>query len=400
MSTLRISLAIAALLSIGVPARLAVGQIVTGASSGKHPTLFIEPDAFNPDFQFFAPAEVTDYETGADRDPNKGFFFTFERLYINVTRPETDSAPPLGINPPVDTPFRSANIRETQSPWEGDFTWGNRIELGYMDCEDKGWSLVGWHIDGPNQENTFQQIDILAFYSIDKPPPGLQSDDFAVNDIRATFPIQLTESVNVAKFGSIELNRLFERHYFHNGGAVEPFIGFRYAKFEDFYNRTDYTRASLSPLGGVVDDTDIKESERNVHENNLLGGQLGFRTFKESGHWKLSAEGRAFAFANFQYYTTTSERFVYTADSGPAPTQFPPFYRLEQRVTNHANNDEFVWGGELKADAAYQLTKYISFRVGANFIDLGQGISRGRFFNNHTQDVQMAGVSFGIDINR
>ena len=35
----------------------------------------------------------------------------------------------------------------------GDFTWGNRFDLGFVDDDSKGWIGTIWHIDGPNVED-------------------------------------------------------------------------------------------------------------------------------------------------------------------------------------------------------------------------------------------------------
>src|SRR5262245_54592339 len=71
---------------------------------------FRDAGYFEPDFQFFAPAEVNDF--GGEEKPNTGIYVTFDRTYVNVTRP-------------IDRySFGSGN--------QGDFTWGNRMEVGYM----------------------------------------------------------------------------------------------------------------------------------------------------------------------------------------------------------------------------------------------------------------------------
>ena len=69
---------------------------------------FIEPDYFEPDYHFCAPAQVDPYSGG--EAPNVGFFADVDRLYINVSRPEGQ-----------DSLF---------SGYDGDFTWGNRLDLG------------------------------------------------------------------------------------------------------------------------------------------------------------------------------------------------------------------------------------------------------------------------------
>ena len=90
---------------------------------------FIDPGYFQPDFQWFAPAEVSDY--GGGEPPNHGIYVTFDRTYVNVTRP-------------ID---RFSMGSQNQ----GDFTWGNRMEVGYMTGDPKGWQAVLWHVNGPNE---------------------------------------------------------------------------------------------------------------------------------------------------------------------------------------------------------------------------------------------------------
>src|SRR4029079_12557515 len=90
---------------------------------------FLDPGYFNPDFQFFAPAEVDDF--GGEEKPNTGLYVTFDRTYVNVT-------------PPVDRfSMGSGN--------QGDFTWGNRMEVGYMKGDPNGWQAVIWRVNGPNE---------------------------------------------------------------------------------------------------------------------------------------------------------------------------------------------------------------------------------------------------------
>jgi hypothetical protein len=61
---------------------------------------------------------------------------------------------------------------------------------------------------------------------------------------------------------------------------------------------------------------------------------------------------------------------------------------------------QFTFGGEIRGEASYELTRDVNLRVGFVFLDLGTGIGRGdtRAFNN--QSVQMSGVTFGFTVNR
>ena len=122
-------------------------------------TPFIDPNAFDPDFQFFAPAELGDF--GNPPDPNTGWFGAYNRLYIYVTRPELE-----------------------QSATSGDFTWGHRYDLGYMTEEDRGWWFTYMSVHGPNEYdvlrtpliNRFNEDDTSGDDDDDNPPVFPQQD--------------------------------------------------------------------------------------------------------------------------------------------------------------------------------------------------------------------------------
>jgi hypothetical protein len=134
----------------------------------------------------------------------------------------------------------------------------------------------------------------------------------------------------------------------------------------------------------------------SVFENYMIGGQLGGRLFRQTGHWLLSADVRVFAVQNFQTLNRQqlSQITRYTALNGDVElNQF-------NRVDTFAEAQEFVWGGEVRGEASYELTRDISLRFGMVFIDLGQGIGRSRSINDNREDVQIAGLTFGLTINR
>src|SRR6478609_2358113 len=152
---------------------------------------FVDPGYFNPDFQFFAPAEVDDF--GGEEKPNTGIYVTFDRTYVNVTRP-------------IDRfSMGSGN--------QGDFTWGNRMEVGYMKGDPSGWQAVVWRVNGPNEnfvssDFTERFTDNAGTLILNVPQPG------AVN------------SVNNLKMSSFELNKVFRLKPYHNGTIMEPILGY------------------------------------------------------------------------------------------------------------------------------------------------------------------------------
>ncbi len=135
----------------------------------------------------------------------------------------------------------------------------------------------------------------------------------------------------------------------------------------------------------------------------MVGGQLGFRYFNYYKRWTLSGELRAFGMQNFQnslYHQRTqiTEYDGVGLDTDVVITDYnSTFIRT--------SNSEFVVGFEARAEAAYQITKYFSVRGGIDVLDFAKGIWRGANpnfgnVNNHSQDVQMAGINFGLQLNR
>jgi hypothetical protein len=275
-----------------------------------------------------------------------------------------------------------------------------------------GWGISLLHLDGPNESLvTFQER--LVPFNEDDDPPGSGGEPLLQD--RNPRRYLLTDSINNLKFSSFELNRVWRRKQFHNGGVLEPFIGFRYMNFKDFGRRDNYTRYAEDIVGDEVPFTDPRRegpyedyiTERTLFENMMIGGQLGVRLHKQSGHWLLSGEFRAFAVENFQYFTHRTERFLTRS-----PLNDDIELEIHEESILHDNFNEFVWGGEVRGEASYQLTRDISLRTGFMVIALGQGIARGVFERTEVQDpfpflaadrdqsTWMAGVTFGVSINR
>lgn len=348
---------------------------------------FIEPDRFDPDYQFFAPADVDPYSGG--QEPNVGFYGSYSRMYINVSRPEGS-----------DSLF---------SGFDGDFTWGNRLDIGYMTPERIGWMTSVWHIAGPNEYLNLTQ-ERLNRRNEDDPSDGLGGDvtDGILPQDRNPRTYDLSASMNVARFTSFEINRVFRRKELHYGGLFEPFIGMRYMKFIDFGRRAEYARFADDADGNIdltsptVDGPyEVYTTNRSEFENTMLGGQIGFRLSKQTGHWLLSTEFRAFAMQNWQFFrlkaTETQTRYdTDTAGDTGAVVE------VEQTIIaiGQTDNAEIVWGGEIRMDATYELTRDVNLQGGFVLLDLGKGIGRGLTPFNNSQDVMMVGVSMGFTVNR
>jgi hypothetical protein len=360
-----------------------------------HAQLF-KPFAFPPvesDFQFFAPADVDTYGGGPEQ--KTGWFADYDRVYMNVSRPN-------------DAYFESNK--------EGDFTWGNRIEVGYVDDGKKGWLFTGWHIDGPNQDNVVITERMNRW--MDNTTTGTTGTTTVLyprrddnNPLTGERDYLVTNSINVADLTGAELNRTWELDQLHYGTFLTPFVGLRYVKFKDYYRRETYTRWDedgftppvFPPVG--VDDltatTEALESLQASVTNDMLGGQLGVRWSKDYSRWNFSGDFKAFALENFQYWrhVTETEVSIY-AGALPQDGTVPDTVVIFQSDGGSDSDNEFVFGMELRFDAAYRLTRDLSLRGGAEFMDFGRGIGRGLNVADNNQDVIMYGFTMGITWNR
>jgi len=246
-------------------ATLVVALVLAPNANAQQYTPFFDNWEFGHDFQPFAP--VINEEYGYEPiPPNTGWFFAFDRVYLNVTRGAA-----------ADQSFN------------GDFTWGNRIELGYMTEEDHGWLLSAWELDGPT----------------------------------VGAPDETTPASNVGAFGGVELNKTWRCDPLHDGSIFEPFVGVRFLKFDD-------------KTFGLV-------------ENHMIGGQLGARWYKQKGNFLLSGEVRGFPAHNYQFFPDASrEEFVIAGE-----VRFEVAYLLSREVALRFGWDTLYFGRGIARDATF-----------------------------------------------
>ncbi|WP_254512940.1 BBP7 family outer membrane beta-barrel protein [Anatilimnocola floriformis] len=368
---------------------------------------FTEPDHFGPDLQFFAPFDASDY--GGGDPPNIGFFFNYTRLYWNIQRPSQRPINRVGFEQDFAAGLNNDQIKtlgmigftgDRQTGYDGDFTWGNRYDFGYMTEDDHGWYASHTHVAGPAESLRVRQERINRINPDDTPPtnpdPILQDRNPRYYDLYAT--------LNAARFSNIELNKVWRKKDFHLGGVLEPFVGARYMTFKDIYRQDGYGRYALDPdnfpdLNVPTPDgpVEVRVVDRAHFENNMLGGHIGFRHFYEKAHWKLQSEFRMFACHNFQYLTRYQDQTV--TNYGDA-NGTDVVYELRNRARAFDRSDEFTWGGEVRVEAAYALTRDIGFRFGLTVMNFADGIGRGNDIRDNTEGLTMAGLNIGFEINR
>lgn len=350
-----------------------------------HP--FADPMEFDPDWQFFAPVDA-DYleELSPRKRAHIGWFGTYDRSYTLVSRSNQESG-------------------------GGDFTWANRYEFGLMNQKDSGWLFTHRHMGGPNIYDKVYQPRINQINTADTENfvnplfPSNQRNDTVFRE-RA---YALGDSLNVGAYSSFEVNKTFRMEPYRYGGILEPLVGLRYSQFKDYSLNQSYITTTFQPSTGgnaTTNLTEILTSGEWTIRNEMFGGQLGFRYFNHVGRWTLSSELRAMGMANFRReqqrlysitteYGSVAQNAAVVSESTTFPTQIQP-----KKTTS------FVPGFEVRAEAAYQLTKYIDVRGGLDFLNLASNIRRGtvnqgpQFGQAGNNSVQMTGFSFGIAINR
>jgi hypothetical protein len=391
--------------------------LVTSTATAQHYQPFIEPSYFGHDLQYFAP--VSDLDTYGD-DPimRYGWFGSYNRMYIGMSRP--DHAVRDGQVVTVDTPAEDML----------DMTWGNRWDIGYMIDDvnhDHGWSFSYMHIDGPNLGEVVRQQRLNRLNEDDEgfPEPddgqggGTQTDSVEpVSDRNDLGPDQrerfydVTDSLNMAKVNSLELNKIFRVPPLYHGGIFEPFFGVRYIKFEDEYVDQDYEvydPDGLSPIWTPLPpsslpieygDAEIEQifTDRFRFTNQLIGGQLGFRVSRRTSRWNLSGEVRGMAFQNFQHlhraYNVTRTYY----DGAGAGSEVDAI--IKSRTTEDWNTTETVVGADIRATAAFDVTRDFSLEFGFQYIGMYTGIGRGRNINYNSEDVNMIGTTFGFVVRK
>ncbi len=356
---------------------------------------FIDFDEFNPDYQFFAPMD--DDEFGKYK-ANYGWFFQYDKMYVGVTRPEAQLA-----------------------KYKLDATWGDRVDFGYMSEQKTGWMFSVFDIEGPNQFQVrrAERLNRLIEDEDDNGGGGgggggddqLPPQD-ENNPITGGRDFLLNDSINAGRFNGFEMNKVWRLGENDKGQITEPFIGLRYVKFRDTFRDDEYQRFTDdgTPIPPIPDPNDPDSPAPDeaaieqytqvqaISDNEMFGGQFGMRWFhKPTTHWMLSGEIKFFAMHNFQTYQDT-RYILYTQGDigigGETETE------TNQKESTWGSGAEFTWGGELRADASYEITRDLSLKFGFNWMQFGQGISRGGNRQLNSEDLGTYGFTFGVTLNR
>lgn len=372
-----------------------------------------DPFAFDPDFNWFEPVYDMDL---ADMKPSKraptGWFATYDRLNLFGSRPELNEPQIPGSN------------ATTNADTKLDSGWGHRYEIGYMlPGEDNGWTFnwtkndVSEHYavrrERLNLYNGGQVIggegdsDAIGAF-------GFQNRELVRNNEGYSYRfIDVGRTQNVINYDSYELNKTWRMEPYHYGGILEPLVGVRWMRLNDLNSRDQFNIVTPDPLVGDPING-IGEELTKVQaltENEMFGGQVGFRYMKTRDRFTFTSDFKAFFGGNWQL--STVDRYAETVfyDS-PAPIGDDPiFVRWDEDSAPpvYTRNEEFFVGFDIRGEVGYQLTKMLQVRVGAQMVNIGRGVWRGGpggtgsggeiSSGDNDQDYLMVGGTFGLALN-
>jgi hypothetical protein len=363
--------------------------------------------------QLFAPPEVPPY--GEAPKASEGFFFSYEGLYWAVSAPKVV---PVG-NQTIPTrdaywgPFNNDLVVQTNSLntsfLSAKFEPGQRWEIGRMD-DHSGWMIGVSQMQDQDELFSFQNVQMV----VNDPPfgPGpeqLLNGNVLVPPAILNRPLPLVWDTlagqNSTRLWNVELMYIYRTSQFHDGGYCEFFIGPRYFEFDDSFN----VNATGGILGDAMWDTNA--------QNHVIAGQVGARWFRSVGRWMINAEGRFWAGLDCQNLTTGG---VLATNANPGTTATGEATLLAPIAFQHSVFDrEFNPGVELRLNASYKLTRFISIKAGwtgmwmdrcaraSGLLDYSvqrsaEGLPAGFDIlpGTNRQTVWINGFTFGLEVNR
>lgn len=352
------------------------------SQNGYHPGA--KEVAFDPDWQLFAPVQLQDMEDiPARKRANTGFYVTYDRMYMMVTRPEAEQG-----NNALDT------------------AWGNRWDFGWS-REEGGWNFSVMNLDGPDKYNRYDQR--WASYPLpdtdgDDGDAILQAPETLLQQYR-TF--EMLDSVNAGSMRGFEANKTWRFEPYRYGGILEPMLGLRYAGFQDLAINDSYAVTTVTNQfgAGISQERFTRQTART--DNNMLLGQFGFRYTKAVRRWTFSNDARVFAGHVYQNQENATDvfnnYFGATIAAGDDAIQ-----ELDRVGTTYSSRrmDNTTVGFDLRVEAAYKAFKGVDLRAGFQMLYFGRGIWRGatpasgenQFRNN--QHLIMPGFTAGLTWNR
>ena len=374
---------------------------IFGAVDDDHLNAALDP--YEIDVDWFEPI----YDGIPDERPlNSGWFFSYDRVNLNVTRPRDEPRQLIFDPETLDTNILESQFRGAPSAdYEGDWAWGNRFDFGYISPEGTGLWIVARKLDDPNRIEEEDNIDFNA-------------DNQLRPDGEPWGPTFVT--LNGFAMWGVEANRTWRLPATPKGTILEPFIGARYAKLRDYSDRTDvYTDIVTDsfPLTGVAGELQVDRLDFNYQQNrvttdnDLFGGQFGVRSRWRRGRWQIVSDVRGMLFHNYRSRERAAineiQQQQFTANYVPDGlgggvlgniVATGPLLQYESEFNEYDSSNHFVYGGEANIDATFEVTQGFALRAGLQIIAFADGVGRGFFATDDS--VVLAGYTFGFSLNR
>ena len=320
------------------------------------PTRPLQP--FNPvgvqhDLQPFAPADISNY--GGQPKANRGFFFSYDRLFWTISRPNTadigDAGQEAAIIAGGGGVTQGGNVVAYRNSWDTSWinaepSWGNRWELGYVDANDYGWLLTVLDHVAQTQSMDLDNATVLfrdplnmlvGYYDLngdgydddlngnqrygrdgidtnrDRIPDAVTLDaaGFPVVDLgdRGRIIPRFSKLFvkNETLLNGVEILRTYRLPVFHSGAYFDVMAGARYFQVDDEFTLQSGNNRVLSSIvgnGGTVFEARsvIDDFFSNTRiKNDIIGPEIGGRWFHQRGRWIFSVDGRFTAGVNFQH---------------------------------------------------------------------------------------------------
>lgn len=137
----------------------------------------------------------------------------------------------------------------------------------------------------------------------------------------------------------------------------------------------------------------------------MYGGHFGTRIVTWRGRWRLVTDIRGITLTNFQdrrqdlLIETNSRNDVatYDDDGNLDDVTIGGVASSETRELIGTNHNRFVYGGELRMEAIFDLTRNFALTSGFELLVLADGLGRGIFTTDEA--FLMGGATFGFTIN-
>lgn len=200
------------------------------------------------------------------------------------------------------------------------YLWGTRYEFGWMNDSDDGWQLG------------YQNASGIYFTN--------------GQDVNVANPM-LVEN----RFATFEINRVF-RQSLSQGGYFEPYIGAQYLNFND------KTLEDSFQTVGLANGTDRFKQEV---DNNAFGVHAGARFNKRSGRLRLTSDVAIATTYNQQSYFSTN---LFSGGGTIGVDE------------SNATDQSFVPALDLQFEAAYNISRDISLRLGLQTLYAFDGVAR------------------------